>query len=65
MEELKVSINFIDKILGGSDASPEAISELYEIHNGNKKVIYEHLITINNIISKAIKYLESKGAIDE
>lgn len=61
MEELKTSINFIVKILGGSDVSPEAISELYEIQNGNKKVIYEHLIAINDIISKAIKYLESKG----
>lgn len=61
MEELKTSINFIVKILGGSAVSAEAISELYEIKNGNKKVIYEHLIAINNIISKAIKYLESKG----
>lgn len=65
MEELKISINFIEKILGGSDISLEAMSELYEIKNGNKKVIYEHLIAINDIISKAIKYLESKGAIDE
>lgn len=60
MNELSVAISLLEKILGNEDTTAEALSELYEIKQGNKKVILEHLKAIVSIFSKAIDYLESK-----
>lgn len=54
---VKVSIGFIENIIG-NEPTAEGISELFEIHRGNKKVILEHLKAINSIITKAIEELE-------
>ncbi len=59
MDELNVAISLLDKILGGENTTAEALSELYEIKNGNKKIILEHLKAIVSIFSKAIDYLEN------
>ena len=56
--EVEVSIHFLELILGYQDAPAEALYDLFEIKNGNKKVILEHLKTINKITMKAIKDLE-------
>ena len=61
MNELNVAISLLENILGNENATAEALSDLYEIKHGNKKVILEHLKAIVSIFSKAIDYLESKG----
>lgn len=58
--EVDVAINFLISILNNQDNyTPEGISELYEIRNGNKKVILEHLQAIYNIVGRAIRELEN------
>lgn len=57
---VKTAIGFIELIIG-NEPTPLGISELFEIHNGNKKVILEHLKAINNILSKAIEELEGEN----
>lgn len=47
-------------VLTYKEPNAKAISELYEIHTGNKKVFLEHLKAINSITGKAIKILEGK-----
>lgn len=60
MNELNIAISFLDKVLGSENTTAEALSELYEIKHGNKKVILEHLKAIVSIFSKAIDYLENE-----
>ena len=56
---LQISIHFLECILqNNNDYTAEGLSELYEIKNGNKKVILKHLKAINSIIEKSIKELE-------
>lgn len=58
-EYVKIAISFIIKILQNSDnPTSEALYELYEIQNGNKKVIIEHIKAIRNIMDKALEELE-------
>ncbi len=57
---VKTAIGFIELIIG-NEPTAEGLSELFEIHQGNKKVILEHLKAINTIISKAIKELEEEN----
>lgn len=60
-DELKVSIHFLELILSnGGEVTAQGLSELYEVQQGNKKLILEHLKAINSIIGKAIKELEVK-----
>lgn len=59
--ELKTSINLLCYILGGNhEPTIDAIADLYEIQNGNKKIILEHLKAIYKIFGKAIEELEGK-----
>lgn len=57
--EVDVAIHFLECILGNKgEPTINAIADLYEIHNGNKKVILEHLQAIYNIIGHAIQEIE-------
>ena len=57
--ELKTSINLLCYILGGNqEPTINAIADLYEIQNGNKKIILKHLKAIHKIFGKAIDELE-------
>lgn len=60
MNELNVAISLLENILGNENATAEALSDLYEIKHGNKKVILGHLKAIVSIFDKAIDYLESE-----
>lgn len=58
-EYVKTAISFIIKILQNNDNPvSEALYELYEIQNGNKKIIIEHIKAIRNIMNKALEELE-------
>lgn len=58
-DELQTSIHFLDLILqNDGNITAEGLAELFEIKNGNKKVILKHLKAIHNIIGRAIKELE-------
>ena len=57
---VKTAIGFIQLIIG-NEPTAEGIYELFEINNGNKKVILEHLKAINSIVSKAIEELEGEN----
>lgn len=59
-EYVKTAIGFIELIIG-NEPTALGISELFEIHQGNKKVILEHLKAINDIISRAIEELEEEN----
>lgn len=60
--ELQIAIHFLDLILGNNgDATAAGVSELFEIHAGNKKVIKKHLKAITNIMNRALEELEEKG----
>lgn len=57
--ELQISIHFLELILqNGENCTAQGLSELFEIKNGNKKIILEHLKAVSNIINRAIKELE-------
>lgn len=59
--ELKTAINLLCYILGGNhEPTIDSIADLYEIQNGNKKIILEHLKAIHKIFGKAIDDLEGK-----
>lgn len=55
---ISTAYSFVISILSYGDPKMENISELFEIRNGNKKVLLEHLKAINSITGKAIKLLE-------
>lgn len=58
-KELELSIHFLDLILGNNGkATAEGMCELFEIQQGNKEVIKQHLKAITNIMSKALEELE-------
>lgn len=58
-DDLQLSIYFLECILQNNENfTVRGLSDLYEIKNGNKKVILEHLKAVSNIINRAIKELE-------
>ena len=60
-EYVKIAISFITTILkNNSNPTSDAIYELFEIQNGNKKVIIEHIKAIRNIMDKALEELEGR-----
>lgn len=56
---VELAINFVTSILS-QNYNIESINALYEIKNGNKDVILEHLVAINKIIGEAIKIIGGK-----
>lgn len=59
--ELELSIHFLDLILGNNgEVTADGVSELFEIHAGNKEVIKQHLKAITNIMNKALEELDEK-----
>lgn len=54
---VSTAYHFVIAILSYGEPTMENISELFEIQNGNKKVLLEHLKAINSISDKAIKIL--------
>lgn len=58
--ELRVALSFIEAILS-YNLTPDGISDLLEIHQGNKKIILGHLKAINRITGKAIEELEEEN----
>ena len=59
MEHANVSIHFLRLILmNGGEYTSDGLSDLYEIENGNKKVILEHLKAIYSIIGQGIQEIE-------
>lgn len=61
-KELQISINMLQKILdSGDNTTIEAFNDIYEISNGNKKIILQHLKAVYNIFGVAIKELENAG----
>lgn len=63
-EEEKQILNTAYKIiianLSYGDPNADMLYSLYEIRDGNKQVLLEHLKAINSITSKAIKLLEKE-----
>jgi hypothetical protein len=58
-DDLQLSIHFLECILqNGENCTAQGLSELFEIKNGNKKIILKHLKAITNIMSRAINELE-------
>lgn len=55
---VEVSKRFVIAILN-QNINIESANELYEIHNGNNKVLLKHLKAITSIMNKAINELES------
>lgn len=61
-KDLQIAIHFLDLILGNNgEATAAGVSELFEIHAGNKKVIKKHLKAVINIMKRALKDLEEKS----
>lgn len=54
---IAVATNFVISILNYGELNAESVAELFEIKNGNKKVLLDHLKAIDSIISNAIKLL--------
>lgn len=55
-EYVKIAISFVIKILNNNNESTaEGLYEIYEIQNGNKKIITEHIKSIRNIMNKALE----------
>lgn len=58
-DELQISIHFLELILqNNGNITENGLFDLFEIKNGNKKVILKHLKAIHNILGRAIKELE-------
>lgn len=55
----EVAKNFI-KIILTAGGTIDAISDLYEISVGNKKVLLEHAKALRDIFDKAVKELENE-----
>lgn len=58
-EYVKTAVSLVIKILQ-NDRNPtsDALYEIFEIQNGNKKIIIEHIKAIKNIMKKALEELE-------
>lgn len=54
---VKIATNFVLAILKHGEPTGEALSDIYKISNGNKKLLLEHLKAIHGIIGKAIGIL--------
>ena len=62
-EYVKTAISLITKILQNNDnPTSEGLHEIFEIQNGNKKIIIEHIKAIKNIMSKALEELEGSDS---
>lgn len=57
---ISTAYNFVISILSYGEPTPESLNELYEIKNGNKELLLEHLKAINSITGDAIKLLGSE-----
>lgn len=55
----EVAKNFINIILSAG-GTIDAISDMYEINAGDKKVLLEHAKALRNIFDKAIEELENE-----
>lgn len=61
-DEVKVALHFLELILNNNgEMTSNGLTDLFEIKQGNKKVILQHLKAINSIISKAINDIENGG----
>lgn len=54
---VKIATNFVFAILKYGEPTGEVLSDIYEISNGNKELLLEHLKAIHSIIGKAIRIL--------
>lgn len=62
-EYVKIAISFVIKILQNNDnPTTEGLYEIFEIQNGNKKIIIEHIKSIRNIMNKALEELEGSDS---
>lgn len=58
----KIAKKFIITILSNDgNATMEGLNDMYEIQNGNKDVLIEHIKAIRNIMNKALEEL-GKGS---
>lgn len=57
MTELEVATNVIIVYLSKS-LTPESLYDVYEIKNGNKKILKEHIAALKSIFSVALKQLK-------
>lgn len=63
--DLKTSINILQKILGAtSEPTFDSLADLFEVKNGNKEIILEHLKALYSIFGKAIKELENESELN-
>lgn len=62
-EYVKIAISLVIKILqNNSEPTNEGIYIIYEIQQGNKKIIVEHIKAIKNIMNKALEELEGSDS---
>lgn len=60
-KELEASKRMVELILKNEGfPTADGIYDLFEIHNGNKKVLFEHIRAINKITGIALKEMEGK-----
>lgn len=59
---VEVSKRFVITILN-QNINIESVNAIYEINNGNTKLLLEHLKAITNIMNKAINELESRAVL--
>ena len=53
---------FVNTILNNNgDITLEGLRDIYEIQNGNKDVLVEHIKAIRNIMNKALEELERES----
>lgn len=58
---MATAYNFVISILSHGDPNAECFAEIFEIKQGNKKALLEHLKAINSITGDAIKLLEEEN----
>ncbi len=59
---VEVSKRFVITILN-QNINIESVNAIYEINNGNTKLLLEHLKAITSIMNKAINELESRAVL--
>ena len=62
---VKTAYNFVIAILSFGEPTVDAMYDLFELKNGNKELLLNHLNAISSIMGKAIKILEGKRNGDE
>ena len=58
---LKTAYGFVISLLKAGEPTPDALYDLVEIQQGNKKLLLDHLKAINSITGDAIKILGGKN----